>query len=87
MHFDGESESLAPNARQTPDTPTTVATRTPESIPGTSAEISEDAFKFALCKFVSKKLLASLTTKDAILKEVRHCVLKGSEERCKQVIP
>ena len=31
--------------------------------------------------------MVSLTNKDAILKEVRHCILTENEDRCKQISP
>ena len=31
--------------------------------------------------------MASLTTKDAILKEIRECILTDNEDRCKQISP
>ena len=41
----------------------------------------------ALSKIVSSTLMASLTTKDAILKEVMDCVLTENEDRCRQISP
>ena len=60
---------------------------TPASTPNTSTELYEDPFKLAFSKIFTTKLLASLTTKDAILKEVRDRVLTKNEERCRQTSP
>ena len=46
-----------------------------------------DSFNFALSKIFSSTLMASLTTKDAILKEIRDCILTENEDRCKQISP
>ena len=60
---------------------------TPMSTPNTSTEIYGDAFNFAFSKIFMTKLLASLTNKDAMLKEVRDFVLTKNEERCRQISP
>ena len=44
-----------------------------------------DSFNLALSKIFSSTLIASLTTKDAILKEIRDCILAKNEDRCKQI--
>ena len=87
VHVDKQNESRATNSEKIPDTPSTDATRTPMSTPKTSTGIYGDAFNFALSKIFTKALLASLTTKDAIFKTVRDCVLTNNEERCKQIRP
>ena len=46
-----------------------------------------DSFNFALSKIFSSTLLASLTNKDASLKEKRDCILTENEDRCKQISP
>ena len=38
-------------------------------------------------KILSKGLIASLTSKDAVLKEVRDCIIRGDEERLKALNP
>ena len=68
----------------TPITPTTDATTV------TSPSVDDlylDSFNFALSKIFSSSLMASLTTKDAILKEIRDCILTENEDRCKQISP
>ena len=85
--FYEESDSPAQNAQQIQNIPTTDANRTPESTPNKSPEIYGDAFNFALSESFTKKSIASLTTKDAILKVVRDCVLTNNEERCERISP
>ena len=75
--------SIAPAAPSTPTTPTTDTTGTSTSVD----ELYLDSFNFALSKIFSSSLMASLTTKDAILKEIRDCILTGNEDRCKQISP
>ena len=68
----------------TPITPTTDTTTV------TSPSVDDlylDSFNFALSKIFSSSLMASLTTKDAILKEIRDCILTENEDRCKQISP
>ena len=65
----------------TPNTDTTTVTS-----PSTD-DLYTDAFNFALYKNFSSTLMASLTTKDAILKEIRDYILTENEDRCKQILP
>ena len=67
-----------------PITPTTDTTTV------TSPSVDDlylNSFNFALSKIFSSSLMASLTTKDAILKERRDCILTENEDGCKQISP
>ena len=78
----GPSTALSvPAIPSTPNTDTTTVT-----LPFTD-DLYTDAFHFALSKIFSSDLMASLTSKDAILKEIRDCVLKENEDRCRQMSP
>ena len=70
-----------PAAPSTPGTETTTVT-TPSS-----DDLYTDDFNFALSKIFSSTLMDSLTFSDAILKEVRDCVIKDNEDRCRQISP
>ena len=76
--------STAPSAPATPSTPSTETTtvKTPSS-----DDPYTDAFIFARSKTFSSTLIASLTSTDAILKEVRDCVITNNDESCRQVSP
>ena len=81
---DGAGPSTAPAVPATPVTPKTDTTTV------TSPSVDDlylDSFNFALSKIFSSTLMASLTNKDAILKEVRDCILTEIEDRCKQKSP
>ena len=74
----------APVVSVTPVTPNTDTTTV------TSPSVDDlylDTFNFALSKIFSSTLMASVTTKDAILKEIRDCILTENEDRCKQISP
>ena len=45
------------------------------------------SFEKVVGKVFSKGLIASLTSKDAVLKEVRDCIIRGDEERLKALNP
>ena len=64
-----------------PNTDTTTVTSTSVD------DLYLDTFNFALSKIFSSTLLACLTTKDAILKEIRDFILTENEDRCKQISP
>ena len=81
---DNAGPSTAPAVQATPSTPNTDITTVK---PPSTNDLYTDAFNFALSKIFSSKLMASLTTKDAILKEVRDCILTENEDRCKQISP
>ena len=81
---DKAGQSTAPAVPATPITPNKDTTTV------TSPSVDDlylDSFNFALTKIFSSTLMASLTTKDAILKEVRDCILPENEDRCKQISP
>ena len=87
VRFDGEPQQTT-SQTQTFGIPKTNGTRTRDSSnPAIPSEIYAHALNFARSKIFIKRLLACLTTKHAILKEVRHCVLTGNGERCKQLSP
>ena len=74
----------APAVPATPSTPNTDTTTV--TSPSTD-DLYTDAFNFALSKIFSSTLMASLTSKDAILREIRDCVLTENEDRCRQISP
>ena len=81
---DEAGPSSAQAVPATPITPTTDTTTV------TSPEVDDlylDSFNFPLSKMFSSSLMASLTTKDPILKEIRDCILTENEDRCKQITP
>ena len=47
----------------------------------------EEVFESNLNQLFTKSFLAVLTSKDAVLKEIRDCVLQDDEARCKKVSP
>ena len=47
----------------------------------------EEVFKNNLTQLFTKGFLAVLTSKDAVLKEVRDCILQNDPQRCKEVNP
>ena len=81
---DEAGPSTAPSVQATPSTPNTDTTKV--TSPSTD-DLYTDAFNFALTKIFSSTLMASLTSKDAILKEIRNCVLRDNEDRCRQISP
>ena len=81
---DEAGPSTAPAVPATPVTPNTDIT----TIMSPSVDdLNLDSFNFALSKIFSSTPMASLTTKDEILKEVRDCILTENEDRCKQISP
>ena len=76
--------STAPAVPATPSTPNTDTTTV--TSPSTD-NLYTDAFIFSFSKIFLSTLMASLTSKDAILKEIRDCVLTENEERCRQISP
>ena len=76
--------SIAPAMPATPLTPNTDTTTV--TSPSTD-DLYTDAFNFALVKKFSSTLMASLTTKNAILKEISDFVLTEKEDRCRQISP
>ena len=81
---DEAGPSTAPAVQATPSTPNTDT----KTVTSTSTDdLYTDAFNFAISNFFSGTLMASITTKDAILKEIRDCILTENEDRCKQISP
>ena len=79
---DEAGPSTAPSVPATPSTPNTDTT----TVTSPSADdLYTDAFNFALSKIFSSTLMASLTSKDAILKEIWDCILTDNEDSCRQV--
>ena len=74
-------------ARAEPATPLTPNTDTTTITSPSNDDLFTDAFNFELSKKFSSALMANLTSKDAILKEIRDCVLAENEGRCKQTSP
>ena len=70
-----------------PATPITPTTDTTTVTSPSGDDLYLDSFNFALSKIFSSSLMASLTTKDAILKEIRDCIITENEDRCKQISP
>ena len=70
-----------------PATPSTRGTETTTVTSPSTDDLYTDAFTFALPNVFSSTLMASLTSKDAFLKEVRDCLLTDSEESCRQIRP
>ena len=63
--------------------PTTPITPTTDTTTVTSPSVNDlylNSFNFAHSKIFSSSLMASLTTKDAILKERRDCILTENED-------
>ena len=82
---DEATPSTAPPAPVTPSNPgtdTTNVINTPSS-----DDLYTVSFNFALIKILSSTLMASLTSKYAILKELRDCINTWNEDRCIQIIP
>ena len=75
------------SAQAVPATPITSTTDTTTVTSPSVDDLYLDSFNFALSKSFSGSLMASLTTKDAILKEIRDCILTENEDRCKQISP
>ena len=81
---DEAGPSIALPMSATPSTPNTDTTTVNSPSPD---DLYTDAFNFALSKIFSSTLMASLTSKDAILKEIKDCVLTENEDRCRQISP
>ena len=47
----------------------------------------EEIFENNLNHLFTKSFLAVLTSKDAVLKEIRDCIIQDDEARCKEVSP
>ena len=72
-----------------PSIPATNTSSNNKKTPSGSVVDAADDLRFAdtLNKVFSKKILATLTGKDAILKEVRDCLLRDDPDRLKQISP
>ena len=87
------SKSTPTKARVTfSDTsPSTSGTNTTSNTETTTCSIIEETddilFTETLNKVFSKKFLATLTGKDAILKEVRDCVIRNDPDRLQEISP
>ena len=70
-------------------TPATITSSNAETPPSTSAiDTAEDLrLTDTINRIFTKKLLPILTGKDAILKEVRDCVLRIDKDRLKKICP
>ena len=87
------SKSTPTKARVTfsdtnPSTPGTITTSNTETPTGSMIEETDDMlFTETLNKVFSKKFLAILTGKAAILKEVRDCVIRNDPDRLQEITP
>ena len=84
LFADEAGPSIAPPIQATPSTPNTDTTTV--TSPSTD-DLYTDTFNFAFSKIISITLMASLTSKDAIIKEIRDSVLTDIEDRCRQISP
>ena len=75
------------SAQAVPATPITPTTDTTTVTSPSVDDLNLDSFNLALSKIFSSSLMASLTTKDAIQKKIRDCILTKNEGRCKQILP
>ena len=72
----------------TPSTPGTNTSSNTETPTGSMIEETNDIlFTETLNKVFSRKFLAILTDKDAILKEVRDCVIRDDPDRLREISP
>ena len=72
----------------TPLTPTTNTSLNIETPSGSLIDAAEDiCFTETLNKIFSKKILAIFAGRDAILKEVRDCVIRDDPERLREISP
>ena len=76
-YADEAGPSTAPAVQATLSTPNTDTTTVTSP---SSDDLYTDAFNFAPSKIFSSTLMASLTTKDAILKGVVDCILTENED-------
>ena len=79
---DKASPSTAPSVPATPSTPNTDTTTVTSS---STDDLYTDVFNFGRSKIFSSTFMASLTSKDAILKEVRDRVLTDNKNWCRQI--
>ena len=82
------SKSTPTFSDTTPSTPGTITTSHTETPTGSAIEEADDIiFTETLNKVFSKNFLAILTGKDAILKEVRDCVMRDDPDRLQEISP
>ena len=102
-HIHSISQLNMTSPKSNPQTPSTHSRFTFQSTPDSAAnstkssneaqnssnlELSkEEVFENNLTQLFTKGFLAVLTSKDAVLKEVRNCVLQNDPQRCKEVNP
>ena len=102
-HIHPISQGNRSSPRSIPQTPPTHSRVTFQSTPNsavnsshssnegqnsTNLELSkEEVFENNLTQLFTKGFLAVLTSKDAVLKEVRDCILQNDAQRCKEVNP
>ena len=98
QRYNSPSTSRAANQRNEPSNDTRATSSPPITTP-TSPVYSSNAstpltpsphvpkFEDILSKIFNKSLIASLTSKDAVLKEVRDCILNNNESRLKALNP
>ena len=72
-------------ARAAPATPSAPNTDNTTVTSPSTDDLYTDAFNFALSKIFLSTLMASLTSEDAILKEIRDCFFTENEDRCIQI--
>ena len=76
------ADEAGPSTAQiVPATPITPNTDTTTVTSPSLDDLYLDSFNFALSKIFSSSLMASLTTKDEILKEIRDCILTENKDR------
>ena len=101
MHSISQENLTSP--RSVPQTPPTHSRATFQSAPNSAVnsthssnegqislnlELSkEEVFENNLTQLFTKVFLPVLTSKDAVLKEVRDCILQNDKQRCKEVSP
>ena len=79
---DEASPSTAPSVPGTPSAPNTDTTKVTSS---STDDLYPDVFNFGRSKIFSSTLISSLTSKDAIFKKVRDCVLTDNKDWCRQI--
>ena len=84
-----ETPRVTFRTQSTPNTNTSTSindTKTSSSPENQDIELfREKIFKNNLYQLFRKSFLAVLTSKDAVLKEIRDCVIQDDEARCKEV--
>ena len=102
-HIHTISTNTMSNITSNPQTPPTDSRVTFQSTPNSAVNttrssnagqnspnldlLKEEVFENNLTQLFTKGFLAVLTSKDAVLKEVRDCILQNDPQRCKEVNP